>query len=69
MKTYITSEGDTADLVAFKYYGTTSALVVETMLAANPGLSDYGPVLPAGTEVKLPDIDTTEKVQGVRLWD
>ena len=69
MKTYITEDGDTADLIAFKYYGTTSALVVERMLESNTGLAANGPVLPGGITVTLPEIDITEKVQGVRLWD
>jgi phage tail protein X len=69
MTTYVTREGDMADLIAFKYYGTTDARVVERMLEANAGLADLGPVLPAGISINLPEIDTTEKIQGVRLWD
>lgn len=66
---YITSEGDSADLIAWKYYGTQGARVVEQVLEANPGLADLGPLLPAGITVTLPEIDTTQKVAGVRLWD
>jgi phage tail protein X len=69
MTTYVTREGDTADLIAFKYYGTTDARVVERMLEVNTGLADIGPILPAGISITLPEIDTTEKIQGVRLWD
>lgn len=66
---YRTSDGDTADLIAWKYYGTTERLVVEQLLSANKGMADMGPLLPAGFLVDLPDIDTTEKANGVRLWD
>lgn len=69
MTTYITSDGDTADLIAWKYYGATSAGVVEKLLDANAGLADYGPVLPAGVSVSLPEIDVAAKTQGVKLWD
>lgn len=66
---YRTSDGDTADYIAWKHYGTTDRLVVEQLLEANHGLADMGPVLPAGVLVALPEIDTTEKTTGVRLWD
>lgn len=69
MNTYITSDGDTADLIAWRYYGTQGARVTEQLLDANPGLADLGPSLPYGLTINLPDIDLTEKVKGVRLWD
>lgn len=65
----MTSDGDTADFIAWKHYGTTDGLVVEQLLDANKGLSDMGPVLPAGVLVRLPVIDTTQKAQGIKLWD
>jgi phage tail protein X len=68
MTTYRTSDGDMADEIAFKHYGTTDGRVVEQLLEANPGLSDIGPVLPAGLVITLPDIDTTAKQEGLRLW-
>lgn len=68
MTTYLTREGDTADYIAWKHYGTTERLVVEQLLDANKGLAGFGPKLPAGITISLPDIDTTEKAAGVRLW-
>lgn len=68
-QTYRTSDGDTADYIAWKYYGTQDGQVVEQMLDANPGLSDLGPVLPAGILVNLPDIKPAAAAKGVRLWD
>lgn len=67
-QTYITSDGDTADFIAWKYYGNQDGLVVEQLLAANPGLSDLGPVLPAGVSVVLPEI-ATQPAKVVKLWD
>lgn len=69
MQKYRTSEGDTADLIAWKRYGTQSGRVVEQLLAANPGLSDRGPTLPAGLIVQLPEIQQAEQSGGVKLWD
>jgi phage tail protein X len=69
MTTYLTSDGDTADLIAWKYYGTTAGDVVTKLLDANGGLADFGPVLPAGVTVTLPEIDVAAKKPGVKLWD
>ncbi len=68
MTTYRTSDGDMVDEIAFKQYGTTAGGVVEKLLAANPGLADQGPLLPAGIIITLPPIDKAKKLQGVRLW-
>lgn len=69
MTTYIASEGDTVDLIAWKHYGTQAARVVERLLEANPGLADNGPLLSAGTIVTLPELDTAAERTGTRLWD
>lgn len=69
MRVYITRAGDTVDWVAWKYYGTQAAQLVERLLDANRGLAEQGALLPAGIEVKLPEFDLTSKTQGLRLWD
>lgn len=66
---YTTREGDTADLIAWKHYGRLEGRMVERLLEANPGLADYGPILPAGVIVQLPEVAPQDKVDGVRLWD
>lgn len=70
MKTIIAHQGDTVDAIAWRHYGRTRG-VVEAILAANPGLADFGPVLPLGTRVQLPDLPTTQEPtrQLVQLWD
>lgn len=68
-QSYITSDGDQVDGICAAYYGSTSNLVVEQVLEANPGLSEYGPALPAGVTIALPDITAPAQQQGVRLWD
>lgn len=69
MTQYMTSDGDTADSIAWRYYGTQSGRVVEQLLAANPGLADRGPILPAGILVSLPEIELESEAEVVRLWD
>lgn len=69
MTQYRTSQGDTADYIAWKFYGTQDGRVVEQLVDANPGLADIGPVLPAGMLLTLPDIQPATADQVVRLWD
>lgn len=68
MALYRSSEGDTADLIAWKHYGRHDGQVVEAVLNANPGLA-LTPILPAGVLVTLPELPAPEQVHGVRLWD
>jgi phage tail protein X len=65
--TYITKDGDTVDYVAWRHYGSTAGGVVEAVLSANKDLAVYGPVLPTGIRVTLPEIKQPSK-QGVQLW-
>ncbi|KAA8734922.1 phage tail protein [Acinetobacter qingfengensis] len=62
-------QNDTIDSICWRYYGR-SAGVVEKVLEANPKLADIGVILPIGTEVILPDIDTPQQTkQTIQLWD
>lgn len=68
--TYITKEGDTADSIAWNYYGDDAVKAAERLLEANPGLADYGPELLAGITITLPVIATTATNEGgLKLWD
>lgn len=69
MTQYLTKDGDTADYIAWKHYGTQAGQVVEQLVDANPGLADRGPVLPAGILLTLPDVQPATSAQVVRLWD
>lgn len=69
MTQYITSQGDTADYIAWKFYGNQNPGTVETLIDANKGLSDYGPELPGGLIITLPEIVVPATTPGVRLWD
>lgn len=66
--TYLASDGDTLDYVCWKFYGQQSG-AVESVLAANPGLADLGPVLPVNTRIILPSLSQpAQEVQPIRLW-
>lgn len=62
-------QGDTVDALCFRYLGRTKS-VVEATLELNAGLADYGPVLPLGLAVDLPDPPNDQStVQLVNLFD
>mgnify|MGYP003671531572 CR=1 FL=1 len=63
-------QGDTLDQLCWRHYQRTAG-VTESVLAANPGLADIGPILPHGTLVNLPPLETTQIATAalVQLWD
>ena len=67
MLEYRTKEGDTADLICWHIYGRTSG-IVEQLLAENPGLAALGPLIPAGTLVKLPELKEPGQTAQETLW-
>lgn len=67
MKVYA-MQGDTLDALCVRYYGRTEG-VVETVLQANPGLSELGVILPHGTATDLPDVETSPTAETLNLWD
>lgn len=69
VQTYTTRAGDTVDGIAYKVYGSSVAAVTESILEANRGLADYGPSLPAGVAVTIPELVSPAKKSGVKLWD
>lgn len=68
---YISKQGDVLDAIVHAHYGSTSGFV-ERVLAANPGLADYGAVLPGGVLITLPDLGAMGDEPAVRntinLW-
>lgn len=61
---------DTLDALLYRHLGTTAGGVVEAALQLNPGLAALGPVLPVGTLVTLPPINTSATTaQSINLWD
>jgi phage tail protein X len=60
---------DTVDALCWRHYGRTAG-VTETVLEANPGLADHGPILPQGILVQMPDpYDAAPQRKTVHLWD
>lgn len=62
-------QNDTVDAICWRYYGRSSG-VVEKVLEANPHISEFGPFLPMGTALQLPEIQTQQNTtQSIQLWD
>jgi len=62
-------QNDTVDALCWRHYGRTAG-VTEAVLEANPGLADYGPILPQGLSVQMPEAQATApQRQMVNLWD
>ena len=66
MLRYRAVAGDVLDAVCWRHYGRENT--VPAVLAANPGLADATPVLPAGVVIDLPDLSTPPARTVVRLW-
>jgi phage tail protein X len=66
--TYETRENDVLDEVVWRYYGSQDNKLVEVVLEANRGLADYGPQLPSGLLITLPDAPTPEPAQRLQLF-
>lgn len=65
----ITHQGDSVDALCFRHLGRTQG-VVEAVLEMNPGLAEYGPILPHGLQVTLPDAPPKPTQPPLlRLWD
>lgn len=67
MKLYA-QQGDTVDSMCWRFYGHTAS-VVEKVYNANKSIADWGPVLPHGTPVDMPDIAEAPVKESLRLWD
>lgn len=63
-------QGDTIDLICWRYYGYTAG-ITEAVLDANPQLDTGVPILPHGTLVNLPAVETPTPPAAplVQLWD
>ena len=66
--TYETRTGDVLDHVVWRYYGRQDNGLVEAVLEANRGLADYGPELPAGLSITLPDAPVPAPAQPLQLF-
>ncbi|MRN37193.1 phage tail protein [Neisseria sp. N95_16] len=69
INTITTKEGDTVASLTAAFYGSSRHVV--QVLQANPDLSLYPVLLPAGLKVVMPAIDTqaVPTLKTINLWD
>ncbi|GHB32841.1 tail protein X [Salinicola rhizosphaerae] len=61
-------QGDTVDAICQRIHGKTAG-VTEQVLELNPGLAEFGPILPQGTPVAMPELARRqERTDTVQLW-
>ena len=69
MATYRSVQNDTLDLICYKHYGTSN-LTTEIVMESNPALAKFGPIIPQGTLIELPEITHPIPVkETLQLWD
>lgn len=66
--TYTTRENDVLDEIVWRFYGRQDNGLLESVLEANRGLADYGPELPTGLMITIPDAPTPEPAQRLQLF-
>lgn len=69
MKKVLSRAGDSVGLLAHLHLGRDDDETEEAMYSANPGLAKYGPVLPSGVEVIIPDLPEAPLAKAVNVWD
>ena len=65
---YLTQQNDMLDAICHHFY-QDQIDTLDVVLAANPNLAKHGPLLPAGLEIELPEIQTEQKDRRLTLWD
>lgn len=63
-----TTQSDTVDQLCLRVHGRLAPGIVEATLEENPGLADHGPILPAGIDVRVPDLPEPQDTR-LQLWD
>lgn len=62
--------GDTVNGILYRETGRYDDAAEEALWAANPGLAERGPVLPAGVTVYVPEIqESATSKQVTNVWD
>ena len=62
--------GDSVNLLLYRELGRCDDAAEETLWRLNPALAEYGPVLPAGMWVIVPEIQArTAALRPVLAWD
>lgn len=61
--------GDTVPQILWKYLGRDDDALEEVFYELNPGIEQYGVVLPAGVVMRLPEVVESAPAKVVNVWD
>jgi len=62
-------DGDTVSQILWLALKRNDDDTEEALYDLNPNLEQYGPVLPAGIEIVLPELSTPTSVKVVNIWN
>lgn len=62
-------DGDSVALILWQQLQRDDDEAEEALYQLNPGLEQYGPILPAGIELKLPELAAKTPDKVVNVWD
>ena len=66
--TYTTRENAVLDEIVWRFYGAQDNRLSESVLEANRGLAEYGPELPTGLLITMPDEPTPDPTKRLQLF-
>lgn len=69
MKALRSRDGDSISLILYMGLGRTDDEAEKALFDVNQGLEEYGPVLPAGVVINLPELSLSEPEKVVNVWD
>lgn len=69
MKVVRSRDGDTVPLILWLALQRDDDEAEEALYDLNHGLEQYGPVLPAGIEITLPELSAPAPAKVVNVWD
>ncbi|MCS6237155.1 phage tail protein [Shewanella baltica] len=69
MSTIRSRDGDSVALILWQQMKRDDDDAEEALYRLNPGLEQYGPILPAGLEITLPELTDKTPAKVVNVWD
>ncbi|RKU26245.1 hypothetical protein C6497_13880 [Candidatus Poribacteria bacterium] len=64
-----TLQNETLDQVIFRVFGRVNAQLLQLTYNLNPGITDFGLIIPEGIIVNFSDVPTTTEIPTQHLWD
>ncbi|TDF41882.1 phage tail protein [Alteromonadaceae bacterium M269] len=69
MTKLITLQGESVTQVLLRAYKRSDDVAEEALHRTNPALASFGPVLPIGLELVIPELPTPAVTTVVQRWD